>query len=167
VVHRQCGQHHNLRLPSPTDEVVLRWDEATLAAIRATKPGPTVVAARALAVVHTAMYEAWAQYDAAAVGAGLGGTLRRPATERLPEFKSKAISFADGFGLEPDVCDRMTSALGDQQDASGQDTDVESGTAMAGLTRLRCGQSLDESRSQTVACLPHSSHCHPRAAGAL
>ncbi|MEV6489068.1 vanadium-dependent haloperoxidase, partial [Actinoplanes sp. NPDC051633] len=47
-----------------------------------------------LAVVHTAMYDAWAPYDAVAVGTRLGGTLRRPATERLPEFKSKAISYA-------------------------------------------------------------------------
>src|SRR3954447_22402106 len=79
--------------PSPNDDVVLRWDEATLGAIRTTKPGPTVVA-RALAVVHTAMYDAWAPYDAVAVGTRLGGTLRRPAEERLPEFKSKAISYA-------------------------------------------------------------------------
>ena len=79
--------------PSATDDVVLRWDEATLAAIRAVKPGPTVVA-RALAVVHTAMYDAWAPYDAVAVGTRLGGSLRRPAEERTAEFKSKAISYA-------------------------------------------------------------------------
>lgn len=79
--------------PSATDDVVLRWDEATLGAIRATKPGPTVVA-RALAVVHTAMYDAWAPYDATAVGTRLGGSLRRPAGERTAEFKSKAISYA-------------------------------------------------------------------------
>jgi hypothetical protein len=37
--------------------VVLRWDEQTLAAIRALKSGPTINA-RALAIVHTAMYDA-------------------------------------------------------------------------------------------------------------
>jgi hypothetical protein len=79
--------------PSPNDDVVLRWDEATLGAIRTTKPGPTVVA-RALAVVHTAMYDAWAPYDPVAVGTQLGGTLRRPAAERTSEYKSKAISYA-------------------------------------------------------------------------
>ena len=79
--------------PSATDDVVLRWDEATLAAVRAVKPGPTVVA-RALAVVHTAMYDAWAPYDAVAVGTRLGGSLRRPAEEGTAEFKSKAISYA-------------------------------------------------------------------------
>ncbi|HEY3141238.1 MAG TPA: hypothetical protein VGJ86_08915, partial [Acidimicrobiales bacterium] len=40
--------------PSPSDNVVLKWDEQTLAEVRATKPAPTVVA-RALAEVHTAM----------------------------------------------------------------------------------------------------------------
>ena len=79
--------------PSSNDDVVLRWDEATLAAIRAIKPGPAVVA-RALAVVHTAIYDAWAPYDAVAVGTQLGGSLRRPAAERTIEYKSKAISYA-------------------------------------------------------------------------
>src|SRR4051812_27374031 len=79
--------------PSPNDDVVLRWDEAVLGAIRTVKPGPTVVA-RALAITHTAMYDAWAPYDPAAVGTQLGGTLRRPAAEWTVEYKSKAISYA-------------------------------------------------------------------------
>ena len=40
------------------------------------------------------MYDAWAPYDPVAVGTRLGGTLRRPAAERLAEYKSKAISYA-------------------------------------------------------------------------
>jgi hypothetical protein len=79
--------------PAATDDVVLKWDEQTLAEIRATRPGPTVVA-RALAVVHTAMYDAWAAYDPTAVGTRLGGSLRRPADERTADYKSKAISYA-------------------------------------------------------------------------
>jgi hypothetical protein len=43
--------------PSNSDDVVLRWDEQTLAAVRVAKPPPTVVA-RHLAIVHTAMYDA-------------------------------------------------------------------------------------------------------------
>src|SRR5919108_3074035 len=79
--------------PRADDNVVLRWDEQTLAAIRALKTGPTINA-RALAVVHTAMYDAWAAYDATAVGTRLGGSLRRPAAERTLEYKSMAISYA-------------------------------------------------------------------------
>ena len=39
------------------DNLVLVWNEVTLQAIRDTRPFPTV-AARALAVVHTAIYDA-------------------------------------------------------------------------------------------------------------
>jgi hypothetical protein len=79
--------------PSPYDDVVLRWDEQTLTAIRATKPAPTVVA-RSLAIVHTAMYDAWAAYDAKALGTRLGGSLRRPLGEYTANYKSMAISYA-------------------------------------------------------------------------
>ncbi len=79
--------------PSPSDNVVLKWDEQTLAEVRATKPPPTVVA-RALAEVHTAMFDAWAAYDNVAVGTIFGGTLRRPAAERTDNYKSMASSYA-------------------------------------------------------------------------
>jgi hypothetical protein len=79
--------------PRPDDNVVLRWDEQTLATIRAQRTGPTINA-RALAMVHTAMYDAWAAYDATAVGTRLGGTLRRPPAERTLAHKSMAISYA-------------------------------------------------------------------------
>ena len=79
--------------PSAYDDVVLRWDEEALTAVRATKPPPTVVA-RALAIVHTAMYDAWAAYDGRALGTRTGASLRRPASEYTSNYKSKAISYA-------------------------------------------------------------------------
>src|SRR5215217_1615838 len=79
--------------PTDSDDVVLRWDEEALTAVRATKPPPTVVA-RALAMVHTAMYDAWAAYDAKALGTRTGASLRRPASEYTSNYKSKAISYA-------------------------------------------------------------------------
>jgi hypothetical protein len=79
--------------PRADDNAVLRWSEQALAAIRALKTGPTVNA-RALAIVHTAMYDAWAAYDPTAVGTRLGGSLRRPAAERTDAYKSQAISYA-------------------------------------------------------------------------
>src|SRR5262245_15512044 len=79
--------------PRADDNAVLRWSEQTLAAIRVLKTGPTVNA-RALAIVHTAMYHAWAAFDATAVGTRLGGSLRRPAAERTDAYKSQAVSYA-------------------------------------------------------------------------
>jgi hypothetical protein len=81
--------------PRSSDNVVLKWNEQLLETIRRNPPttGPTVTA-RALGVVHTAMYDAWAAYDPVAKGTRLGGSLRRPALEHNLENKSKAISFA-------------------------------------------------------------------------
>ncbi|MDQ6634533.1 MAG: hypothetical protein M3Z10_07220, partial [Gemmatimonadota bacterium] len=73
--------------------VVVKWSSACLLAVRSTKPGPPMVA-RMLAIVHTAMYDAWAAYDNRAVGTRLGGSLRRPGRERTLENKRKAMSYA-------------------------------------------------------------------------
>jgi hypothetical protein len=64
----------------------------------ATKTGPTI-AARALAVVHTAIYDAWTAYDATAVPTMANGNGRRPAAERTVDNKSKAVSFAAYLAL--------------------------------------------------------------------
>jgi hypothetical protein len=79
--------------PSPSDNVVLQWDEELLQAVRTLPPGPTVVA-RAIHVLHTAIFDAWAAYDARARGTRLGTQLRQPAAERTLDNKNKAISFA-------------------------------------------------------------------------
>ena len=79
--------------PSVNDNLVLQWDEELLQAVRALPPGPTVTA-RAISVVHTAIFDAWAAYDARARGTRLGTQLRQPAAERTLANKNKAISFA-------------------------------------------------------------------------
>lgn len=45
-----------------TDNLAIQWNNATLQAIRDISPGPTI-GSRALAIVHTAMYDAWTAYD--------------------------------------------------------------------------------------------------------
>ncbi|WP_338844555.1 DUF6851 domain-containing protein [Massilia sp. W12] len=74
-------------------KVVILWSGAALDAVRQVKPGPPMVA-RALAIIHTAMYDAWAAYDAVALGTRLHGALRRPAEERSAEAKARAMSQA-------------------------------------------------------------------------
>jgi hypothetical protein len=76
-----------------TGTVVTQWNEAALEAIRQTHPGPPIVA-RALAIVDTCMFDAWAAYDAKAKGTRLGQTLRRPIGEQTNANKEKAVSFA-------------------------------------------------------------------------
>jgi hypothetical protein len=50
--------------------------------------------ARALAIGHTCMYDAWAAYDHKAVGTRLGGLLRRPPRELTLANMRQAVSFA-------------------------------------------------------------------------
>lgn len=57
------------------------------------KPRPTVLS-RTDAIVLTAMYDAWAAYDAKALGTRLGGKLRRPRAERTEANKVQAIGYA-------------------------------------------------------------------------
>ncbi len=77
----------------PQENVAIQWDNAALQGIRDAKLGAPVVA-RALAIVHTCMYDAWAAYDEKAVGTQLQGVLRRLVAERTEANKEKAISYA-------------------------------------------------------------------------
>ncbi len=78
---------------SDGDSVVLQWNEAALQGVRDSKIGPPMVA-RALAIVHTCAYDAWAAYDHRALGTRLGAALRRPSREHTLANINKAISFA-------------------------------------------------------------------------
>jgi hypothetical protein len=75
------------------ESVVTEWNTNLLNAVRAVRFGPPQTA-RALAIVHTATYDAWAAYDGVAVGTEFFGALRRPLVERTDLNKHKAISFA-------------------------------------------------------------------------
>ena len=110
------------RGPTPADEtgdsVVLRWNAAALQGARDSKLGPPMVA-RALAIVHTCVYDAWAAFDRHAVGTRLGAALRRPAREHSRTNKEAAISFAayraavDVFpGDKSSVFDPLMRSLG-------------------------------------------------------
>jgi hypothetical protein len=82
--------------------VALFWSQVALQAVRGgggqfelqpTKLGPPMIA-RALAMVHTCMYDAWAAYDPVATGTRFGDALRRPADERTDANKREAVSYA-------------------------------------------------------------------------
>jgi hypothetical protein len=72
---------------------VVQWNAALLEGVRESKLGPPMVA-RALAIAHACIYDAWAAYDHTAVGTRLGGALRRPPSERTLANKTQALSFA-------------------------------------------------------------------------
>jgi hypothetical protein len=112
-----CGEFATSARPAREESVVIKWDSVALEAVRETHPGPPMVA-RALAITHTAMYDAWAAYDASAVGTQLGASLRRPAVERTDANKSRAVSYAayraltDLFPSVQEKLDQMMGQLG-------------------------------------------------------
>jgi hypothetical protein len=73
--------------------VIIQWNTAVLQAVRKTTMG-TPMAARALAMVYTCMYDSWAAYDDKAIGTQLSGALRRPPSERTLANKERAIGYA-------------------------------------------------------------------------
>jgi hypothetical protein len=75
------------------DNVVVQWNNAALAAVRAAHLSPPAVA-RALFIVHNAIFDAWAPYTRRALGTQLGGALRRPVSEHTDSNRAKALSFA-------------------------------------------------------------------------
>jgi hypothetical protein len=130
--------------PRISPNIALQWNSAALQGIRDAKLGAPVVA-RALAIVHTCMYDAWAAYDERAVGTQLGGALRRPASERTLANKEQAISYATYRALV-DVLPVDTKAvyiplmkqLG--YDPSDDSTDIETPT---GIGNVACAAVLE------------------------
>jgi hypothetical protein len=106
------------------ENIVLTWNETLLDAVSAGELGPPMVA-RALAVVHTTMFNAWAAYDEGAVPTRPDSPLRRPLVERTVENRETAISYAayrtmvDLFPAQEDRFRDRLRALGyDAEDAS-------------------------------------------------
>src|SRR5262245_62633398 len=101
--------------------------------------------ARALAIVHTCMYDTWAAYDRSAVGTQFGGQLRRPPGQRTLPNRAEAISFAayraavDLFPWDrPSVFDPLMAALG--YDPTDTTTDLGS---PAGVGNAACAAVLN------------------------
>ena len=116
--------------------VAARWNQTLLDAVKATRAND-VVTARALAIVHTAMFDAWAAYDDKALSTQTGAAWRRPQAERTPANKEKAVSYAayraliDLFPNQQDKAAQALQAMGhDPADAS---TDPASAAGIGNL----------------------------------
>ena len=96
-----CGSNGSTDQPAPPatppeaeqPKVVVGWNQTVLEAVRNVKPGPPMVA-RSLAILHTAMYDAWAAYDGVATGTRLRNLLRQPSAARTGANKTMAMSYA-------------------------------------------------------------------------
>jgi len=125
------------------DSVVVQWNEAALQGVRDSKLGPPIVA-RALAIVHTCIYDAWAAYDKDAVGTRLGASLRRPARERKLANKNEAVSYA-AFMAAKDLFPGDSALFTDLMASLGYDpNDGSTDTRTArGVGNVACRAVLD------------------------
>lgn len=119
--------------------MAVQWNNAALQGIRNSKLGAPEIA-RALAIVDTCIYDAWAAFDERALGTQLHGALRRPTSEQTPANKDEAVSYAayralaDVLPIDKDsVYVPLMEKLGYNPDANS--TDIET---PAGIGNVAC-----------------------------
>lgn len=130
---------------STGDTINVEWNAVMLQAIRDTKPGPPMTA-RAIAIVHTCIYDTWAAYDAKASGTQFGGNLRQPQGARTAANKRQAISYAAYMALA-DLYPSQKAKFAAKLAALGYDTSASSlgatGTSTpSGVANTACGAVL-------------------------
>lgn len=147
--------------------IVIQWNAAALQGVRDSKLGPPMVA-RALAIVHTCMYDAWAAYDERALGTQLGGSLRRPRRERSLHNKNKALSFAayratvDLFPVDEQTVFRpLMEQLGYDPHDDSLDTQTPSGignVACQAVLDFRHGDGSNQLGDLTPSGVPYADY---------
>lgn len=127
--------------PSPTISVF--WDRVVQQAVIEASPGPTI-ASRAYAMLHTAMFDAWAAYDPKAISTQLCDHLQRPLSEVTEANKIEAMSYA-AYGVLKDLFPQQIEIFKDSMVELGFDpykntTDV---TTAAGIGNVSAAALLD------------------------
>lgn len=155
---------HSQDLPS---NVVIQWNQAALQGVRDSKLGPPMVA-RALAIVHTCIYDAWAAYDERALGTQSGSSLRRPRSERTLAGKNQAISFAayrasvDLFESDDQKVFRpLMEQLGYNPDDTSRDTRTPTGVgnvACEAVLQFRHHDGSNQLGDQSASGVPYSDY---------
>src|SRR3984893_14328064 len=150
-----------------TPNVVVQWNNAALQGVRDSKLGPPMVA-RALAIVHTCIYDAWAAYDRHAVGTQLGGSLRQSPSRRRIFNKNEAISFAayraavDLFpGDKATVFDPLMASLGYDPNDRSTNTETPNGVgnmACAAVLNFRHNDGSNQLGNLTASGVPYADY---------
>jgi len=119
-----------------SENVVVRWNATAVEAARHSTIGPPAIA-RALAIVHTCIYDAWAAFDPIAAGVHYHVKNVSIATE---EQRARAISYAahralvNLFPAQHPLFDDVMAELGhDPRDLSDPDSVLGANAAQAGL----------------------------------
>jgi hypothetical protein len=144
----------------------LERNRTSLEAVSNGTLGPPMVA-RALAIVHTAMFDAWAAYDDVAVGTRLGASLRRPVAEHTLARKSEAVSYAayralmDLFPAQTTRFDAQMARLGLDPGNASDDVTTPAGIgnrAAAALLAYRHADGSNQHGTLGPSGLPYSDY---------
>src|SRR5690348_16373396 len=154
-------------LGKPKPNVVIQWNQAALQGVRDGTLGPPMVA-RALAIVHTCMYDAWAAYDRKATGTQLGGSLRTLPAMRTHANKREAICFAayraavELFAWDKaTVFDPLMAKLGYDVDDTSTDTRTPAGignVACAAVLAFRHTDGSNQLGDLTASGIPYADY---------
>ncbi|MEO8663512.1 MAG: vanadium-dependent haloperoxidase [Bryobacteraceae bacterium] len=123
-------------LSDGTANAAVQWNDAAVSALKATSSAPTV-GSRALYIVHSAMYDAWAAYDTKAAGSISGAPPRQPASAQTVANKTWAISYAayrtllDLFPTQEPAFTRLMINLGYDPSITGADPTTPAGVGNA------------------------------------
>jgi hypothetical protein len=124
----------------PALNAVLVWNNAATSAIGTASRStgfPVTAAPRAFAIQSTCAYDAWAAYDARAVGPQFDGSLRRPSRERTDVNRSAAVSYAsyralvDLFPAQKTTFDQVLVGQGYAVPGTSPDPTTPAGVAFA------------------------------------
>lgn len=141
---RGRGRGHD-PIPAAEPTLAVKWNQTLLEAVRLQRLGPPMTA-RAIGMVHTAGFDAWACYDEVAVPTLARPGFRRPFAERDAAHREKAYSYAmyrtllDLFPAARDVARARMASLGYDPDDLG--TDVATAQGVGNL----CARTLTEFR---------------------
>ncbi len=112
------------RVAATAPSAAYAWTDTILEAaardVEATHVPRVTVISRHMAIACTAMYDAWAAYDATAVGTRLGAMLRRPMSEHTVANKVRAIAYGTYRALL-DLFPNDRAWLADQMRTRGLD----------------------------------------------
>lgn len=104
-------------------DTVVSWNNLAIESARSNNARGLLMV-RALAIMHTAIFDAWAQYDTVAIPT-IGHAVRRPEAERTLANKREAISYA-AFGVLADLFPSERPRLEQQMRLLGYDPRKES-----------------------------------------
>jgi hypothetical protein len=116
--------------PASASSIVTEWLDQTIPAAKQTAWEPTV-GARFFALVHAAMYDAWAAYDRVAVGVFTGTALRGTGGPSTVVNKREAVSYA-AYEVLRELAPPRRRALAAYMAELGYETNATSAPAKAG-----------------------------------